>query len=69
MAKKKKEDLKYTESKWHDLKRYQCKLCPFDSLHEDTIREHIREVHEAPPLKEPLKVDLHDRFGNKIEHK
>jgi len=72
MAKKKiekqPENKDYTIGKWKDLPRYQCKLCPFDSLHEEVIIEHIWKAHYAPPESDAPKKELFDRFGNKLKN-
>jgi len=56
----------WTVGKWHDLKRYQCNSCPFDTLELAVIQEHYQSQHA--PIQPVPKVSQHlvDRFGNPI---
>lgn len=48
----------YTVSKWHDLDKFDCSDCSFDSLDEAVIKEHRRLRHPRPrrttPLRQPI---------------
>lgn len=43
------EDIKlnrtYEVGQWGSYKQYKCRLCPFDTLHEDKIISHVWSVH------------------------
>lgn len=59
----------YEVGQWKGMPRWQCKLCPWDTLEgEEVIRKHIVTTHMAPPPKEePKQVLVADRFGNVVE--
>lgn len=56
----------YTVGAWKGLPQYRCRHCPFDTLHEKTIRRHVIERHVARPARQPVTVPIYDRFGNLI---
>jgi len=43
---------------WAGNEQFTCPFCPFDSLEEARVREHIDQVHPipAPPERPPKKV-------------
>lgn len=59
-------DRLYTEGSWHGMPRYQCTQCPFDSLNEEVIRDHIRLRHMAPEPTTRTVAGLVDAHGNPI---
>ncbi len=59
----------YSIGKWKGLKQYKCNLCPFDSLDEKAIKDHIIERHMPKPPKPVVKVAITDRFGREIINK
>ena len=65
ISKKKKteEDKPYTVGKWKGFDNYECKLCPFSTLHENVMKEHIFRKHGPKPQ---ASVQGRDRFGNMI---
>lgn len=53
---------------WKGLPRYQCKLCPFDSLHRDVVVAHVLARH-FPAQPRPGQAGtplLLDRYGNPV---
>ncbi len=38
----------YTLGEWKGFPRFQCSKCPFDSLDEEVIKQHVK-THEPPP--------------------
>lgn len=60
--------LPYTVGEWKGLPRWQCNLCPFDTLAgEEAILEHIYKVHMPPQQPERPQILKADRFGNPVE--
>ncbi len=59
----------YTKDLWKGHTKYNCNYCPFDTLDENVIKDHIRKEHTEPPKKEPPQVPMNDRFGNPIVDK
>jgi hypothetical protein len=57
----------YSEGTWKGRPNYECALCPFSSLHEEVIREHVVKRHTTPPAQPRVAPGLVDRFGNPIE--
>ena len=57
----------YSLGKWNGLTQYKCNQCPFDSLDEKTIKEHIIANHMAIPIKPKVEVEIVDRFKNVIK--
>jgi len=58
----------YELGSWKGLKQYKCKLCPYDTLHENEIIKHIQERHLPKPKPKVKKVlPIYDRFGNLVE--
>jgi hypothetical protein len=46
---KKKEGLKhYTIGTWKGKKNYSCKHCPFETLHEKKMQQHVIQKHLTP---------------------
>lgn len=42
-------DTLYSIGEWHGIKRFECKLCPFDVLEDESlIQEHLK-MHLPPP--------------------
>ena len=59
--------LPYTVGEWKGLPRWQCNLCPFDTLAgEEAILEHIYKVHMPPQQPERPQIIKVDRFGNPV---
>lgn len=56
----------YSIGKWKGFKQYKCKLCAFDTLEENVIKDHIKKEHMPKPIKPKVKVQLYDRFNNKV---
>lgn len=56
----------YSIGKWKGLNQYKCNLCPFDSLNERAIKDHIIDRHFPRPVAPKVKPEIFDRFGNKI---
>ncbi len=44
----------YILGTWKGYPRYQCPICPFDTLDEATALEHFRAHSERPGAKEPV---------------
>lgn len=57
----------YTVGTWKGMPRYMCRLCPFDTLRENVIKEHVLERHLRSVTAAPVKVPKVDRFGNPVE--
>ena len=66
---KEKVELPYTVGEWKGMPKWQCNLCPFDTLAgEEAILEHIYKAHMPPPPQpERPKIIKADRFGNPVE--
>ncbi len=56
----------YTLGKWKKYTQYKCILCPFDSLDEKSIIDHINERHVPKPPKPKVEVQLFDRFNRPV---
>ena len=56
----------YSIGKWKGFDQFKCDLCAFDSLEEKVIKVHITKVHMPKPVKPKVKVQLYDRFNNKV---
>jgi len=57
----------YSVGKWKGLNQYKCNLCPFDSLSEQAIKNHIIDRHFPKPVKPAVKPKIYDRFNNEIK--
>ncbi len=58
----------YDVGQWKGRPQFRCLQCPFDSLQEQPMVEHVRSRHgSAPRPTRPASVPLYDRFGNLIE--
>ncbi len=57
----------YTIGKWGRFDQFKCSLCPFDSLDEKEIKDHIVEQHMPKPVKPKVKLKLYDRYNNEIK--
>lgn len=64
MAKKK----KFRTEKWKGMEKYVCTVCGADSLRREAMEEHYQREHETPK-REPVTVEILDRFGNPITEK
>ena len=51
---------------WKGLPNYQCKECPWSTLHIDAANEHYKTFHAPGAVKVPVTVPILDRFGNRI---
>jgi len=60
-----KESEQYVVGAWHGKPRYQCPLCPFDTLHEEVIRDHVAK-HRSPPPQPRVVPTLVNRFGQPL---
>lgn len=60
--------LPYLVGKWHGITQYQCRQCPFDSLDEGAILEHVagHMAAERAPARSGL-VLVADKNGREIE--
>ena len=56
----------YTVGKWKRFAQYKCKECPFDSLDEKQIKEHVLK-HMTRAIKPKVKPKFVDRFGNELD--
>lgn len=59
------EDL-YTIGEWKGLPNYKCRHCPFSTLDEAEIREHVLKRHAPRPPQRRVVPELVDRFGNPV---
>lgn len=60
-------DLPYDLGTWKGRTQYKCRQCPYDTLHEADMLDHIAKRHTPPaPQKVQVKTGLHDRFGNPL---
>lgn len=57
MAGEKKKPEHWTVGKWREFAQYCCAYCPFDTLDEESIRDHYLKVHFSsqpiPPISVP----------------
>lgn len=56
----------YSIGSWKGFKQFKCDLCAFDTLEEKVIKDHIKDVHMPKPVKPKVKVQLYDRYNNKV---
>lgn len=56
----------YSIGKWKGFDQFKCKVCKFDSLEEQAIKDHIKDVHMPKPVKPKVEIKLYDRNGNEI---
>lgn len=58
------EELPWIMGTWHGLPRWQCALCPWDTLEgEAAMIEHIEQLHGVAPAPATL-VQAYDAWGN-----
>lgn len=57
------------EGTWHGLAKWECKLCPWDTMKgEDVAIAHVVERHMPPESRTPvLNLPRFNRFGEEIE--
>jgi hypothetical protein len=48
------------------MPKYECVHCPFDSLDEEVIREHVLKQHIAPVPQRRVVPKLVNRFGQPL---
>ncbi len=56
----------YSIGEWRGLPQYKCNSCPFDSLNEKSIKEHVIDRHIPAPVRPKVEVKILDRFGNEV---
>lgn len=61
MTKKKKPE-HWTVGEWKGMPQFCCSYCPFDSLDEESIREHYVKVHLASQPALPISVPAVDHI-------
>jgi len=57
----------YEIGKWREFKKYSCKLCPYETLNEEDMINHIEQFHMPRPERRKVKVPIFDRYGNLIK--
>ena len=61
----------HVDGMWHDLDKYQCNYCSYDSVVEAQMQRHIAEVHYfqlfGDQVEIPLEAEIFDASGNKVE--
>lgn len=60
-------DRPYHIGSWKGQQQYRCPHCPFDSLHEDVILDHIEQAHMRPASAPPSPIIRTDRYGNEVK--
>ena len=59
----------YSMGEWRGFPQYKCNVCPFDSLNEKTIKDHIIDRHIPKPVRPKVSVIKFDRHGKEVIEK